>query len=182
MPKRLLSIVISLSLLISAGVAYTAYLKRPFGHRVSGFVTDLQARTPAQRHNILQAATQIDGLVLHPGKTLSFNQVAGPYTQAQGFLPERTFMRGQSVMSSGGGVCQVSSTLYNAAKLAGLEIIERTPHTQTIESVPPGWDATLAYGVSDLKLRNPHDYPLRIQVRETQNQLLIEIWGKGDSS
>ena len=180
MSKRLFPILIFFTVLIAAGVGYTAYQARPFSHRLAAFVTDLQARTPAQRHNIFQASARVDGVVLHPGKVFSFNESVGPYTEALGFLPERSVQGEQVVWSPGGGVCQVSSTLYNAAKQAGLEIMERTAHTQDVESVPPGWDATLAFGVSDLKLRNPHLYPIRMSVRTLQNQLLIEIWGQGD--
>lgn len=177
-PGSFFPVLILFTIFIVMGVATAAYLARPFSYRMAAFVTDLQARTPEQRHNILKAAAPLDGLILDPGASFSFNQVAGPYTETRGFLPERSIQGERVIQTSGGGVCQVSSTLYNAAKLAGLEIMERTAHTQEVESVPPGWDATLAYGVSDLKFRNPYTHAIQLRVRLTQNQLLMEVWGK----
>ncbi len=154
------------------------YVLRPFSNQLSAFATDLTARSPAQEHNIHLAASKISDLVLKPGEIFSFNEQVGPYTREAGYQPERSYLYHQTISSFGGGVCQVASTLYNAARNAGLEVIERVPHSAEVKSVPPGFDATLAYGVADLKFKNNGNSPIKLQTRIAQNQLKIEIWGK----
>jgi vancomycin resistance protein VanW len=162
----------------SIGAAGYAYIERPFSKRMSAYVTDLGSRTPEQRRNILKAAATFQGRILQPGEIFSLNETAGPYSAERGYLPERSF-RGKAVVDSdGGGVCQVASTLYNAALTAGLPILERVPHSQAVSSVPPGRDATVAYGVADLKFSNGHPFPIKLISREQGDHLLIEIWGK----
>lgn len=166
--------------LVVAGlvVASAIYWQRPFRVRMASFVTDLQARTPEQRRNIEKTGKSLSDVVLQSGESFSLNQHAGPYTTERGFLPERSFFGKAVVNQPGGGVCQVASTLYNAAVESGLQILERVPHSQEVSSVPKGRDATLAYGVADLKLKNPYPFPVQIRSRVLTDQLLIEIWGK----
>jgi len=154
------------------------YLHRPFRYRMSAYVTDLSGRSPAQRENIRRAGLAFSGRVIRSGETFSLNEAAGPYTAERGFLPERTYLGDRLVQSPGGGVCQVASTLFNAAREAGLEIVERVPHTGPVLSVPQGEDATLVYGYADLKLRNPNPYPIQLVSKVVNGQLRIEIWGK----
>jgi vancomycin resistance protein YoaR len=126
----------------------------------------------------LKAAATVHDRILQPGEIFSLNTNAGPYTAERGYLPERSF-RGKAVVDSdGGGVCQVASTLFNAAEAAGLTILERVPHSQEVVSVAPGRDATVAYGVADLKFSNGHPFPIKLIAREQGEHLLIEIWGK----
>ncbi len=169
---------ICLSIFLGMGSVYAIYQNRPFNHRLAAFVTDLSARTPEQLHNIELSSQSIDGIIIKSQKSFSFNQSAGPYTEARGYLPERSFLHGQVVDTSGGGVCQVSSTLFNSVKLAHLDITERVPHSQKVQSVAQGQDATLAYGVADLKFLNNYPFPIKIRSRISQEQLKIEIWGK----
>ncbi len=166
------------ALLLTLGAAGLFYQQRPFRTPLGGFVTDLKGRSLAQRHNIVRASESFSGAVIHSQQTFSLNQAAGPYTRDRGFLPERSFIGHRSVESYGGGVCQLASTLYNAARLAGLTVVERVPHSQEVISVPQGHDATLAFGVSDLKLKNPYPFPIKIVSRVINDQLLLEIWGK----
>lgn len=165
-------------MIVALSAAGYAYIERPFSTRMSAYVTDLSARTPEQRRNILKAAASLQDRVLHPGEIFSFNDAAGPYTAARGYLPERSIRGTELIFSDGGGVCQVASTLYNAAEAAGLTILERIPHSQAVASVPPGRDATVAFNVADLKFSNGHPFPIKIVPRERGNHLLIEIWGK----
>ena len=154
------------------------YAQRPFRARMAAYVTDLSGRSFAQRQNIQRAGLSLSGKILKSGETFSLNDVSGPYTEARGFLPERSYTESQLVKTPGGGVCQVASTLYNAARRAGLEILERVPHTGPVVSVPQGEDATVVNGYADLKFRNPHPYPVKIVSKVAQQQLRIEIWGK----
>jgi vancomycin resistance protein YoaR len=165
-------------ILMTLGTASYAYIQRPFSARMSAYVTDLNARTSEQRWNILKAAAPLQDRILQPGEIFSFNQEAGPYTAERGYQSERSIRGKKVIFSDGGGVCQVASTLYNAAQAAGLTILERIPHSQEISSVPPGQDATVAYGVADLKFSNGHPFPIKLSAREQGDHLLIEIWGK----
>jgi len=162
------------------GVATVAilYHLRPFSVRMSAYVTDLDPRTSDQSANIKKAAFSISGTILKSGEVFSLNDRAGPFSEALGFRPERAFREKGVVKEAGGGVCQLASTLYNAARNAGLQVVERVPHSQKVESVPPGYDATLAYGVADLKIKNPYPFPVKILSRISQGQLMIEVWGK----
>ena len=167
------------STLLVTGLAVGGlYAQRPFRERMAAYVTDLSARSFAQRRNIEQAGMAFSGAILKPGETFSLNASAGPYTEGRGFLPERGYVEASLVNNPGGGVCQVASTLYNAARRAGLQIVERVPHTGPVASVPKGEDATVVYGYADLKFRNPHPYPVKIVSKIAQQQLRIEIWGK----
>ena len=154
------------------------YWNRPFSTRLAAYATDLSARTPAQRLNIERVQRILSGYILPSGKELSLNQSAGPYTKERGYLPERSFREKGVAMTAGGGVCQFASTLYNAARIAGLQILERVPHSQAVESVPEGMDATVAYGVADLKFKNPYPFPIKITSKIAQDQLRVEVWGK----
>ncbi len=145
---------------------------------MAAYVTDLSERSEAQRINIEHSAKMISGVILKSGEVFSFNETAGPYNGARGFLPERSFVGHHVVETPGGGICQSASTLFNTAAQAGLEILERIPHTQEVHSVPEGRDATVAFGVADLKFRNNHPYPIKIVARIVRDQLLVEIWGK----
>lgn len=164
--------------LAALGTVGALYAQRPFRARMAAYVTDLSARSFAQKRNIQQAGQAFSGTILLPGEVFSLNDAAGPYTEARGFLPERGFAEASLVQTPGGGVCQVASTLYQAALRAGLEIVERVPHTGPVASVPRGEDATVVYGYADLKFRNPHPYPVKIVSTLAQQQLRIEIWGK----
>ena len=176
--KRRQKISILLILLAAASLAYAFYHHRPFSHRMAGYVTDLKGRTPAQRENILRAGAYLNGTVLKPNQVFSLNGRIGPFTEDKGYLPERSFQGTELTLSPGGGVCQLASTLYNAALAAGFPILERVPHSQEVASVPRGRDATLAYAWADLKFKNHQPYPVVIEARELNEQLLVSIWGK----
>lgn len=148
---------------------------------LSQYTTSLQQRSGSQLHNIRQAAQSLDGVYImpEPGKVFSFNQVVGPRTLERGYLPAPVFMVAETLDSVGGGICQVSSSLYNAALLAGLEVVERHPHYRPVESVPPGLDATVWYGLADLKLRNPFPWPVRLRVQIRGQNLIVSVLGRG---
>ena len=169
--------VVAIVVLTGAGL----YVNRPYSTRLGAFVTDLSARTQPQRNNIQMVQERVTDKTLQSGETFSLNTTAGPYEQSNGFLAERSYLNRQITNTFGGGVCQFASTLYNAALLAHLPIVERFPHSLPVSSVPEGWDATVAYGVADLKFKNPYPFPIRIISRIAQDQLRIEIWGKEPS-
>jgi vancomycin resistance protein YoaR len=145
---------------------------------IAAFTTDLGPRSPQQRHNISRAASRIDGLVIKPGAEFSFNKAVGQCGVEQGYELAPAIIAGVVRPSWGGGVCQVSSTLYNAALLANLNITERHAHTQFVSSVPPGRDATTAFGVSDLRFVNTTRGQLRIKASTSGGRLTISLLGE----
>ncbi len=148
---------------------------RPSQFILGSSVTDLQSRSPAQRHNIRQSAQALHGVILPPGQQLSFNSLIGPRTRERGYVPAPAFMTANTVTSVGGGICQVSSALYGAALQAGLEIVERHAHVAPVDSVPPGLDATVWFGVADLRLHNPYPYPIQIEAHTDNTALTLRL-------
>lgn len=146
---------------------------------IASYATPLRGRTPGQRHNAVLALRHLDGAVIGPGEVLSFNERVGSWTRDRGFRKAPVSYNGQLVLAWGGGVCQTSSTLYNAALLAGLQVIERHPHVFAPEYVPPGRDAAVAWPSVDLAIGNPHPFPVRIEGEVRLDQLVVRIVGPG---
>lgn len=142
---------------------------------IGAYATSLEGRTPAQIENALRAARAADGAVIAPGQVFSFNAAVGPWTADVGYKPAPVSFEGQLVPAWGGGVCQTSTTLYNAALLAGFEIVERHRHNWPATYVPPGRDAAVAYHAVDLKFRNPYSVPARLSLRQQGDRLVCEI-------
>lgn len=128
-------------------------------------------------HNIRQATERINGAVLLPGDVFSYNQKVGPRTLREGFRKAPVIISGELVPGDGGGVCQVSSTLYMAALQAGLQIVQRSKHAFPIGYAPAGLDATVVYGVLDLRFRNNTEYPIAIIARAKRGRMQVSIWG-----
>jgi len=175
-----------LAALVGALLAFLAlWWTDPTPTLLSQYVTSLRERTPSQLHNIRRAAQSLDGVYIMPAACspeqaiFSFNQVVGPRSLERGYVPAPVFMVAETLDSVGGGICQVSSSLYNAALLAGLEVVERHPHYRQVESVPPGLDATVWYGLADLKLRNPFPWPVRLRVQIRGQNLIVSVLGRG---
>ena len=141
------------------------------------YSTDLKSRTRNQRHNAVLAAQFLNGAVIGPGETLSFNKAVGSWSRDVGYRKAPVSYNGQLIPSWGGGVCQTSTTLYNAALLAGLQIVERSAHRFATGYCPPGRDAAVAFGGIDLKLRNPYDFPVRIESKTEHASLHIALFG-----
>ena len=148
------------------------------GQAVLGaYGTDLDGRTPHQSYNARRAAAAIDGVVIAPGQVFSFNRTVRGWSADRGFLKAPVSYDGVLVDDYGGGVCQCSTTLYNAALLAGLPILERHPHTFAPGYAPPGRDAAVAYAGVDLRFRNPYGWPLTIHAARTGHMLVCRITG-----
>lgn len=145
---------------------------------MAGFATRLGDRTSSQRHNARLAAEELDGAVIPPGGIFSYNKNVRSWSLDQGYVKAPVSYDGDMVLAFGGGVCQTSTTLYNAALLAGLEIVERHHHVFAPHYVAPGRDAAVAYPNIDLRLRNPYPFPVRIRVRTDRERMEIAIWGK----
>ena len=127
--------------------------------------------------NLRLATGRIHGTVLKPGETFSYNQIVGHRTQQEGFRMAPVILDGKLVPDWGGGVCQVSSTLYNAALLADLDIVDRSNHGRAIGYVPLGFDATVVDGQIDFKFKNNLKRPVMLHSVLSDNELAFSILG-----
>lgn len=127
--------------------------------------------------NIQKSSKAIDNMVILPGEVFSFNLATGPRSLSAGYKEATVIVNGEFVPGEGGGVCQVSSTLYNTLIESGLEITERHTHSLPISYVPPGRDATVAFDVLDLKFRNNYSSPIYIKSYVNGGTLTIKIYG-----
>jgi vancomycin resistance protein YoaR len=132
---------------------------------------------PERLHNVALVAQLIDGAMIAPGQTFSFNKTTGARTAAKGFEVAPVIMNGEVTTGLGGGVCQVSTTTFNAAFDAGLPITERTNHALYISHYPLGRDATVDYPSVDLKFRNDTDHWLLIRTFVSTGSLTVTIFG-----
>ncbi len=139
------------------------------------------AKNPNRVFNITKMAGIVNGTVIKPGETWSINAAAGERTAANGWKQAAAIVGGRLEDEDGGGVCQVSGTLYNAALMAELTITERIPHSIPSTYVPKGLDATitLSNGANkDLKLTNPYDFPVYLVAYVKGDELTCEVYGK----
>src|SRR5690606_18691689 len=113
------------------------------------------ARYRARTYNLRLAASRLDGTVLLPGETFDFNEVVGPRDEANGYKVAPVIAQGELVDGIGGGTCQISGTLHGAAFFAGLEIVERVPHSRPSSYIKLGMDAAVAYPTINFRVRNP---------------------------
>lgn len=133
-----------------------------FPDKLSEFSTYYAASNYNRTTNLRIAAGKINGTVLMPGEVFSYNQVVGERTIAAGYKEAPIYVEGRVEDGLGGGICQITTTLYNAVTYANLEIIERTNHQFVPSYVGAGRDATVVYGALDFKFKNNRDYPIKI--------------------
>jgi vancomycin resistance protein YoaR len=142
------------------------------------FSTQFNAEDVKRSINVKLAADKINGQILQPGETFSFNETVGPRDKASGFQEALEFFDGELVPGIGGGVCQVSSTIYNAALLANLDITERLNHGKPLSYIALGRDATVVYGVIDFKFVNSSNSPIMLMSEVQGNTLYAAIFGR----
>jgi vancomycin resistance protein YoaR len=169
--------VAALALPLLASVAAAGWIWRlPGDERViASFSTSLRGRTRSQTFNVSLALAALNGAVIAPGQEFSFNRAVGPWTVDRGYRKAPVSYSGERALDWGGGVCQASTTLYNAALVAGLPIRERHRHFWPARYVPPGQDAAVAYPNIDLRFRNSLDRPLRIAARVEGESVVVEL-------
>jgi len=127
--------------------------------------------------NLRLAAKTLNGTMIKPGEIVSFNQLIGPRTAETGFNEALVIIGGKFVPGVGGGICQVSTTLYNAWLLAGLGIVERHQHNMAVAYVPPGRDATVSYGGPDFRFQNTTESPVYIRAITSGGIITINVYG-----
>ncbi len=143
---------------------------------IANFATDISRRNEEQIENMKIALVKIDGTILNTGDIFSFNELVGERLQKFGFKGAPTIFDGKVIDTPGGGICQLSSTIYNAALLSGMEIIERQPHLWVVRSVGPGRDAAVLYDKIDLKFKNTLPLTVKIKGEVTENRLIIRFF------
>ena len=148
-----------------------------FPEQLSTFTTRYDVSDVDRTTNLTLACQKINGTVLLAGDTFSYNDVVGARTVAAGYKNAKIYEAGQVVDGLGGGICQISSTLYNAALLANLEIVERRNHQFVTSYVEAGRDATVVYGSTDFKFKNTRKYPIRIVATAKAGIATISIYG-----
>lgn len=157
-------------------------LKNKFSvNTLATYATDYSSSDAGRSANIALAASKINGYVLNPGQRFSFNNVVGPRTKAAGFKIAHVFEGDKVVDGIGGGICQVSSTLYNAVVRADLKIVYRTNHSMPVSYVPIGTDATVSYGAIDFIFENNKKTPVTIEATTHNKLLKITIKGTDES-
>ena len=128
--------------------------------------------------NLKLLASRIDGTIMQPGELFSFNKTSGARTEKEGYKMAHVIMKGEMVDGMAGGACQISTTLNGAAFLAGMELVESTPHSRPSTYAPRGLDATVVYPTTDLKLRNPYDFPIAVHFKIARGLAVVEILGR----
>ncbi|WP_423798757.1 VanW family protein [Neobacillus sp. SAB-20_R2A] len=144
--------------------------------RIGRYVTSFNSSNKNRTTNIKLAAQAINNYVVFPGETFSFNKVVGKRTKAKGYLTAKVIVRGEYTEDIGGGICQVSSTLFNAVDNAGLEIVERFSHSRKVPYIPPGRDATVSWYGPDFVFKNKYSQPVLIRARTLGGLLIIKVF------
>ncbi|MDY3929647.1 MAG: VanW family protein [Clostridia bacterium] len=148
-----------------------------FSTTLGTYTTDFSNSSANRAHNVKKASDSIDGVILMPGDSFSYNNTIGNPSLKNGYKVASVFENGKSVEGVGGGVCQVSSTLYSAVLYADLSVTERHNHSLPVAYVPKGQDATVSYGSLDFKFKNSTDYPIKISSKVNGRKLTVSIIG-----
>ncbi len=143
----------------------------------AGFTTSYSSSTLERKHNIKLASKKINGVVLEDGEEFSFNKTVGARTEENGFLPAKIIFNGGFIDGVGGGVCQVSTTLYNACLLSGLKITEQHPHSLSVSYVEPSFDAMVNSMSSDLKFINTTGDKIYMVSTANDSKISVSFYG-----
>ena len=144
---------------------------------VLGSVSTNHTNNSNRNTNLKLACQALNGKIIRPGETFSYNAALGERTKDKGYKPAGAYIAGKTVDTVGGGICQVSSTLYYACLKADLEIVERYAHGYTVSYMPYGMDATVSWGTLDYKFKNNTDYPIRIEASVSGGQVHVKLIG-----
>ena len=150
---------------------------RPFADRLSENECRINHLTGPQKTNISLAAHKLNDIIIKPHESFSFNKIVGPRTIERGFLEAPSYENGKTIMTEGGGVCLLSSLVYKSALEAGLKVTSRQPHSRIVQSVKPGFDATVMYGRYDLKFVNDTEKPITLKSTCDGSSCKVSILG-----
>ncbi len=139
--------------------------------------TDFNPGNTNRTTNVLLATDFCNGIILMPGDVFSYNDSVGPRTYERGFKDATVYIGNSAEDGVGGGICQVSSTIYYATLRADLKIVERYAHSRMVTYVPLGEDATVAWGSKDFKFENNTDFPIKVVTSHKTNNLTVKLYG-----
>ena len=160
--------------------SFFARAENPYGwEKMSSYTTYYAKEDRGRCENIAIAASLIDGVTVQAYGEFSFNKRVGERTADAGFKQAKIIVNGEYVSGVGGGVCQVSTTLYNAALKAGLEVVEYHPHSLLVSYISPSRDAMVS-SASDLKLYNPHAFPVCLSAEVFEGGVRVAFFGKNE--
>ncbi|MBE5754482.1 MAG: hypothetical protein E7340_04040 [Clostridiales bacterium] len=142
------------------------------------FYTSYPSSTDERKTNIMLAAKSLDNILIAPNEEFSFNKTVGERTEKRGYKSAKIIVNGEFVDGVGGGVCQVSTTLYNAVLLAGLKIIEYHPHSLPVSYVAPSFDAMVNSGWADLRFINNTHNPVILRTFADGSILKVQVYGE----
>ena len=148
-----------------------------FPDKLATFTTRYDASDTDRTTNLIIACRKINGKAVMAGETFSYNKALGARTASAGYKNAKVYENGEVVDGIGGGICQISSTLYNSVLMANLEIVERRNHQFVTSYVPAGRDATVVYGLTDFKFKNTRKYPIRIMASAQNGIATVSIYG-----
>lgn len=157
--------------------------KATYNYEVASFTTKFSttAKQANRNHNIQIASDAINGIIIQPNQTFSFNRITQESTNnGKDFKEAGILVNGKPSTGIGGGICQVSTTLFNTALYSGIEITERHNHSAKIGYVPAGRDATISWGGPDLKFKNTYKIPIQIESKVNNGQLTIRMLAEKD--
>ena len=143
--------------------------------KIGSFYTPILDTDENRVNNLILCAKVIDGVEVGGGELFSFNNTVGARTEEKGYEEARILIGDEKGYAVGGGVCQISSTLYNAARLAGMEILERHNHKNEVHYVEIGNDAAVSYGELDFVFRNISESPVRLAMRVENGYVYADI-------
>ena len=151
--------------------------KEAFPDKLSSYTTRYDPTNWNRGNNIVLATQKIDGTIIMPGETFSYNQIVGERTIAAGYKEAGAYAGGKVVQDVGGGICQTSSTLYNTVLLANLEIVDRSNHQFLTSYVAAGKDATVNWGTLDFEFKNSRSYPIKIEASAKNGVCTMSMYG-----
>lgn len=144
---------------------------------LGSYSSKVYTKTEDRQKNLRIVCEKLSGTILSPNEEFSYNQTCGPYNKENGFGKATVFLGdGTEIQDYGGGVCQLSSTLYNAVKDLNIEIIERHKHSKKVYYVPDGQDATVSYGNLDFKFKNKNNYSIRIEATSNAEAVNVSVY------
>ena len=163
--------------IISSDNASSITNAQPIEKEIAKYTTTIYDTENSRIHNIKLAVSKLDNTIVKAGSEFSFNETIGPMGEKQGYQKATGFDgNGRKIKISGGGMCQISSTLYNAVLIAKFEVTERHPHSRRVYYVPQNKDASVAYGGADFKFKNTSDNKIKISATTDGHDVTIKLY------
>lgn len=149
-------------------------------NQIGHYTTYYDENNVERSHNILLSVLAINNHVVFPGEEFSFNKVVGERTKEKGYKKAPVIVKGELSEDIGGGICQVSSTLFNAVNLRGIQMVERYSHSRSVPYVPPGKDATVSWWGPDFVFKNNYKHPILIRATSKNGKMVVNIFSAED--